>query len=83
MALIEVSTPGKKRALIPAWSIPVPREPGDPGDGGITLRQLIVRIVRTEVTAIKERQRGNRLIRVLASREIEEGARRGKVDPGG
>lgn len=83
MLLIETRIIGKKSAPIDRWSIPVPPAGEEGGGGGLTLRELISRIVRQEVEGFERRQRVQRLTRFLSSPEIEHGAARGKVDPGG
>ncbi len=82
MLVIETRALGRKRPLLDDWSIDLPPVPQD-GDGGLTLRDLIARVVRAEVAAFRKRQRDRSLIRVLSEREIAEGAARGKVDSGG
>ncbi|MFQ5506712.1 MAG: hypothetical protein ACE5F1_18230 [Planctomycetota bacterium] len=82
MVLVEARVLGKRRALIPEWSVPVPAEPQDDGEGGLTLRALIERIVRAEVSAFEKRQEARRFVRVLSEREIAVGRRRGRIDPG-
>lgn len=57
--------------------------PDDGGEGGITLRQLIERIVRAEVAAFDRRQDARTFVRVLSAREIAAGAAQGRIDPGG
>ena len=80
---VETRLLGRKARPLDDWSIPVPpREPGDGGDG-LTLRALITRVVRAEVQDFQKRDRGRRFVRVLSHAEIDEGAARGKVDPGG
>ena len=80
---VETRLLGRKARPLDDWSIPVPPpEPGDGGDG-LTLRALITRIVRAEVQDFQKRERGRRFVRVLSHAEIDEGAARGKVDPGG
>ena len=81
--VIETRIAGKKARSLDRWSIPTP--PGDDGDGGggITLRDLITRVVRAEVSAFDKREQARRLIRVLSDTEIADGAARGKVDSGG
>ena len=81
--LIETRVIGKKSRPLDDWSVPLPPEPGDSSDGGLTLRELISRVVRAEVKAFERRDRARRLVRVLSDREIGEGAARGKVDSGG
>jgi len=77
---------GKKKALFEDFSVPVPpgvegRDGG--GGGGLTLRELITRIVVGEVEAFRNRQEKRRLTRVLSEREVAEGAEKGKIDSGG
>ena len=80
---VETKLIGKKARPLDGWSVPTPpSEDGDSG-AGLTLRQLISRVVRGEVEAFEERQRAKRLVRVLTEREIAAGAAAGKVDSGG
>jgi hypothetical protein len=83
MLLIETRVLGKKSRSLDRWSIPVPPVGEGGGQGGLTLRELIGRIVRLEVEGFERRQRAQRLDRFLSEREIKGGAARGKVDPGG
>jgi hypothetical protein len=80
---VETRVLGKKARPLDGWSIATP--PDDSGDGGgpITLRELITRVVRSEVSAFEKRERARRLVRVLSDREISEAAARGKIDSGG
>jgi hypothetical protein len=71
---------GWKKPLFADWSIPFPP---DVGDGGLTLRDLIGRVVRAEVEAFRRRQQDRQLFRALTARQIQEGAARGKVEMGG
>lgn len=86
---IEGRTLGTKRRakLFEDFSVPVPppdpEPPGEDWDGGITLRQLITRVVRHEVAAFAERQNARQFVRALSKEEIQEGAAAGKVDSGG
>lgn len=79
---IDARAPGRRRPLIPQWQIPLPPDPLGRGEP-LTLRALISRIVAAEVAAFRERQEQRNLVRVLSAAEIDEGARRGKVDAGG
>lgn len=81
--LVETRVAGKKIRLLDRWSIPTPPLEGGGGDGGLTLRALITRVVLAEVEAFGERQRRRRLVSVLSQRAIDSGAAAGKVDPGG
>ncbi len=82
MATITISgrAVGSRRPLFADFSVPVPPSPSG-GDGGLTLRDLIARVVRSEVDAFRDRQEARRLDRVLSPRAIEQGLARGKVDP--
>jgi len=82
MLTIEARALGRKKPLVPEWSVPVPPAAAG-GDGALTLRELIAGIVRQEVQAFRGRQEARRFLRVLSPEEIEEGAARGKVDMGG
>lgn len=83
MVVVEARILGKPRALVPEWSVPIPIAPDDRGDGGITLRHLIERIVRAEVAGFAHRQEARTFVRALSNRDIHDAAARGKVDPGG
>lgn len=80
---IETRVIGKKARPLDGWSIPTPPDPHADGGGPITLRELITRVVRSEVSAFERRERARRLVRVLSDHDISEGAARGKVDSGG
>jgi hypothetical protein len=83
MITVEARVLGKKRPVLDRWSIDVPIPPDERGDGGLTLRDLITRVVRAEVAAFRERERARTLVRVLTERDIEASATTGKLDPGG
>jgi hypothetical protein len=75
---------GRKKPLFADFSIPFPPDlGGDRGDGALTLRDLITRVVVAEVDAFRKRQHDNSFLRALTARQIEEGAARGKIDSGG
>jgi hypothetical protein len=78
---IEARATGRRRALLPRWQLPLP--PREPGDAGLTLRELIARVVREEVAAYQERRRDARLVSVLSERDIEAGVAAGRVHSGG
>lgn len=81
MLTIDSMVVGTKRRLFEDFSIPLP--PDCEGDSGITLRDLIERIVRGEVAAFNERQHSRQFIRALTEREINAAAEKGKVESGG
>jgi hypothetical protein len=73
---------GSKKPLFPDWFISYP--PTWPASGGYTtLRDLISRIVEEEVAAFRQRQEERRLFRALTASDVAQGARTGKIDPGG
>lgn len=80
MVTIEARATGRKRALAPAWQIPIGEHGA--GFGPLTLRRLIALIVREEVKAFRERKRDRRLVRVLTGTEIEQGLDAGRVSAG-
>ena len=80
---VETRVIGKKGRPLDDWSVPVPPREDGSGDSGLTLRQLITRIVRSELAAFEQRQRARRLVRVLSEREIVEKGAAGKIDAGG
>lgn len=75
---------GQRRPLFEDFSVPFPPDlSGGDGGGGLTLRELIARVVRSEVEAFATRQERRRLTRVLSPARIDEGLERGNVDMGG
>jgi hypothetical protein len=82
MLTIDAKVTGRRHGgLIPQWQIPV--DDLVSGRSPLTLRELIDRVVRAEVTAFGERQAERRLTRFLSERELHEQAGRGRVDFGG
>ncbi len=75
---------GSRRPLFADWSIPIPPDDanGD-GDGGLTLRDLIERIVVQQVSLFRKRQHDRQFLRALTAAEISDAVDRGKVDLGG
>jgi hypothetical protein len=71
---------GRKKPLFADFSVP---PPDDLGDGGVTLRDVLDRVVRSEVAAFRKRQENRQFLRALTAREIEAGAEAGKIDSGG
>ena len=74
---------GKKKPPTSDWDYTPPEEWLGPGDGGLTLRELLTRIVQDEVAAYNQRKKEERLTAVLSQREIEAAAARGKITMGG
>jgi hypothetical protein len=73
---------GRKKPLFADWSVPFPPDLRERGEG-LTLRDLITRIVHTEVDAFRQRQEDHHLVRALTGGDIEKGVIKGKVDMGG
>jgi predicted polyphosphate/ATP-dependent NAD kinase len=76
---IEGKVAGRRRPLFDDWAVPLPED----AEQGLTLRDLIARVVRAEVAAFQERRERRRLVQALTREEVERGAARGKVDTGG
>ncbi len=90
--LISATALGSRRPLFADFSVPIEPDdfvPVDGGghhnndDGGPTLRDLLVKIVRVEVTAYEARREARRLDRVLSRAQIESQAATGRVSPEG
>ncbi len=79
---VECRVVGRSKPIFADWAVPLPPEV-DEGDGVVTLRDLITRIVAAEVEAFNTRQSERRFVRVLSEKEISEGAIKGKIDSGG
>jgi hypothetical protein len=72
---------GRRKPLFDDFGIPVPP---DVGEGqGITLRDLIERVVRDQVDAFEKRQDGRQFLRCLSADQIEAAADDGKIESGG
>jgi len=71
----------RQKVLFDDFSVPFPPDVGD-GDG-LTLRELLTRIVLSEVEAFRLRQESRRLTLVLSPDQIESSLMEGKVDAGG
>jgi hypothetical protein len=72
---------GSKKRLFEDWSFPVPPQI-EGGDSGLTLGQLIARIVRSEVQSFQQRQQDRQFLRALTTSQIEQAAQRGKIEMG-
>lgn len=80
--LISTKALGSKKPLFADFSVPLPPDWEDEGDGGKTLRDLIEEVVRHEVDAFKKRQQDRQFLRALTVTEIEKGVDQGKVEMG-
>lgn len=77
---------GQRRPLFRDWSIAIPPIPeNDDGDsgGGMTLADLIERVVREQVKLFQKRQQDDQFIRALTSSQIQMKAEKGSVKMGG
>src|SRR5262249_7090174 len=72
---------GRAKPLFADWSIPFPPDLGE--GGGLTLRDLIIRVVAAETAAFRKRQYDRHFLRALTEREIAAGVEKGKIDSGG
>ena len=82
MVTISGKALGRKKPLFADFSIAFPPDLREGGDR-LTLRDLITRMVQGEVAAFRQRQEERKLIRALTAKQIEEGAKKGKIDMGG
>ncbi|WP_437222593.1 hypothetical protein SH661x_002853 [Planctomicrobium sp. SH661] len=71
---------GQRKPLFADWSIPLP--PEWRGEGGVTLRDIITRIVREQVQAFRRRQEDRQGLKVLTSRQIADAAETGRITLG-
>jgi hypothetical protein len=81
--IIETRVVGRRARPLDRWDVPTPPRSDDREGGGLTLRELIARVVRSEVAAFERREQVRQLLRVLSESQIAEGTARGKIDPGG
>ncbi|MCC6149832.1 MAG: hypothetical protein IT461_06245 [Planctomycetes bacterium] len=72
---------GKKKPLFADFGVDLPPQ-FERGDGGVTLRDVLDKIVRAQVAAFKQRQQDRQFIRALTEKQIEQQAARGKVESG-
>ncbi len=79
--IIEGKILGQKRPLFTDWRIDSPPI-WEIGGNRQKLRDLITHVVTEEVQAFRIRQDEQRLAKIMSRAEIEQGSRRGKVDPG-
>lgn len=80
MLTISGKVVGGRKALFSDFGVDLP---SDFGDSGVTLRQLLERIVREQVKLFRKRQQDNQFIRALTEKQIAEQAQKGKIDSGG
>ena len=83
MITVEARLLGRRKALVPEWSVPASIGLGADGDEGLTLRDLIERVVREQVLAFEQRQAARKFVRALTESQVADGRERGKIDPGG
>jgi hypothetical protein len=73
---------GQRKPLFADWSLPLPPEL-QTSESGITLRDLLEKIVTAEVAAFNTRQKEQQTLRALTSKQIQDAAAKGKIDMGG
>lgn len=78
---VEGKVVGQKRPLFSGWQVELPPIDERHGDH-LKLRDLISSIVAKEVEAFQARQEERKLAWVMSQQQIEQGAIRGKVNPG-
>lgn len=80
--LVAAKAIGSRKPLFADFSVPLPPDWDDSGDGGRTLRDVIEEVVRHEVRAFQKRQSDRQFLNVLTAKEIEDAVQRGKVTMG-
>lgn len=80
--IITTKSLGRKKPLFEDFSVTIPPD-WSGGDDGVTLRQIIEKIVRDQVRQFQDRQQQRQFLRALTEKQIAEGALRGKIEMGG
>lgn len=80
MVTISGRSTGSRKPLFADFSIPWDSAGGG---GGLTLRELIARVVTAEVAAFHDRQETRRLDRVMTPAQISTGIKEGRLAPEG
>lgn len=78
---VEGKVLGRRRPLFTDWAVPLPPTDGEAGKP-LTLRDLIIAVVRAEVSAFQLRQSDARLQKILSPADIVQGLAQGKVRMG-
>ena len=81
MLQVDLKVVGRKPIALPGLSLPLPPQRVE-GSEPFTLRELITRIVCTEIQAFRERQEERKLLRALSRHEIADSVEKGKVEMG-
>ena len=81
MVTVTGHSPGSRKQLFDSFSLSLPSL--QVTEDIVSLRDLITRIVMTQVDAFTERQHDNRFIRVLTQKAIIAGVTAGKISSGG
>jgi hypothetical protein len=81
MLSVSAQALGRKKPLCDEFQVPPPKAftDGQP----VKLQELLTHIVRSEVEGFKTRQAERRLLKVLTTKDIEQGAAAGKISAGG
>ena len=78
---VEGKVIGRRRPLFTDWSVPLPPVEAS-GSSSLTLRDLIIAVVRAEVSDFQTRQVEARLQKILSAADIAQGLTQGKVTMG-
>lgn len=70
--IISAKQLGRKKPSMDDWEYVPPGEILDPGDGGLTLRELLSAITHDEVAAYNKRQKRQQLTQVLTRKEMAD-----------
>ncbi|MGD1867836.1 MAG: hypothetical protein ACFB0D_25065 [Phormidesmis sp.] len=78
---VEGKVIGRRRPLFTDWAVPLPPVEAS-GSSSLTLRDLIIAVVRAEVSDFQTRQVEARLQKILSAADIAQGLTQGKVTMG-
>ncbi|MEL7225709.1 MAG: hypothetical protein AAF810_00170 [Cyanobacteria bacterium P01_D01_bin.36] len=79
--LVDGKVLGRRRPLFTDWAVPLPPVEGS-GNSPLTLRDLIICVVKAEVSSFQSRQADARLQKILSRDDIAQGLVKGKVTMG-
>lgn len=81
MLTVSAQAIGRRKPICDPFSVPPPAAIAT--GRGVTLRELLDHVVRSEVEAFKTRQAERRLLKALTATQIDDGLASGKVSAGG